>query len=392
MTDLLRTPNVGTAALEDRDRVHFTELRQARLARLLDAMDEAGVDVCLFGREANARYATGVRRLWTAQTRPFAPTCVVVRETGRAKLMSFSASYEGIPEEFGSDEFFAVTWNPTRFVEHVVSTPGVGTARRIGVDGAMPMFQAMLAAALPDAEFVGAEPMMRALRRSKLPDEIAAIRIATAVAESAMAATIRAIRPGATELDLQARFLERMCESGTTQFSRQGTFTVVDPGHPVRAVTGNRVLSNGCLVALAGGALWNGYEGTVGRTWWCGTGEPAAAQRELYRRWRDAMQRMIDACRSGNSGEDIRAAHERSGEPVPAHSVAYSIGLGHEGPVAGCGAAGLDARQRIEAGMVLGVRTTVTSEAGAYAGEEMVLVTEHGPEVLTTTAHGPLAG
>jgi Xaa-Pro aminopeptidase len=392
MTDLLKTPNIGTGALEDRDRVHFTELRQARLERLLDAMDRDGLDVCLFGREANARYATGVRRLWTAQTRAFVPACVVVRETGRAKLMSFSASYEGIPEEFGSDEFFAVTWNPMRFLEHVVSTPGVASAARVGVDGMMPMFQALLAAALPHATFVGVESMMRSLRRPKRPDEIAAIRIAAALAESALADATRAVRPGVSENELQGVFLARMCELGTTQFSRQGTFTVIDPGEPVRAMTGDRVLANGCLVALAGGALWNGYEGALGRTWWCGTMEPTDDHRALYRRWREAMHEMIDACRAGSSGADIRAAHERAGESLPTASVAYAIGLGHEGPIANCGAAGLDAQQRLDAGMVLGVRTTITSDAGAYTGEEMVLVTDDEPELLTTLSHGPLAG
>ena len=37
MTDLLATPNIGTASLEHRDRIDVTGLRAARLARVLDA-------------------------------------------------------------------------------------------------------------------------------------------------------------------------------------------------------------------------------------------------------------------------------------------------------------------------------------------------------------------
>jgi hypothetical protein len=42
--------------------------------------------------------------------------------------------------------------------------------------------------------------------------------------------------------------------------------------------------------------------------------------------------------------------------------------------------------------MVLAVRAFVTSAAGGYFGEDMVLVTADGPEPLTTLGAGPLAG
>lgn len=37
------------------------ELRRQRTERLFARMDELGIDACIFDREANARYATGVR-------------------------------------------------------------------------------------------------------------------------------------------------------------------------------------------------------------------------------------------------------------------------------------------------------------------------------------------
>ena len=42
--------------------------------------------------------------------------------------------------------------------------------------------------------------------------------------------------------------------------------------------------------------------------------------------------------------------------------------------------------------MVLGVRVLVTGTEGGYLGEEMVLVTDGEPELLTTLGHGALAG
>jgi hypothetical protein len=73
-------------------------------------------------------------------------------------------------------------------------------------------------------------------------------------------------------------------------------------------------------------------------------------------------------------------------------SIAYAIGLGHEGPLAGPGmSTGLEHEQVIVADMVIGVRAFVSGADGGFYGEDMVLVTDEGPELLTTLGPGPLA-
>src|ERR1700680_3018095 len=96
---MAETPNLGTEMMEDRDRVHFAALRRARRDRVLAAMRDLDLDACVFGREGTAGYAAGVGRLWAASTHPFVPTCLVMAATDEVSLLSFSASYEGIPEE-----------------------------------------------------------------------------------------------------------------------------------------------------------------------------------------------------------------------------------------------------------------------------------------------------
>jgi Xaa-Pro aminopeptidase len=355
-------------------------------------MGERQLDACLFGREGNVRYASGVRRLWTAQSRPFTPTCLVLRERDEVHLLSFSASYEGIPEEILPEDFFPVTWNPQNFVDRFTSTAGAGEARRVGVDGLSPFFEGLMRQAFPHAEFVAAEEMMRDLRRRKLPEEVVCLRTAAAIAESALYAAATEVRPGVTEKHVQAAFLARMCELGTSQFAQQGTFTQIDPGGRLRWITGDRTLDEGSTVALAGGALWAGYEGSLARTWWCGRQpRPAAAHRALYRRWRQVIDPVVEACRPGSTGAELGAAYERAGgDPVP--TIAYSVGLGVEGPVAGGGLSpALERTQVVEPGMVLGVKALVTGPDGGYLGEDMVLVTADGPERLTTLGYGPLA-
>jgi Xaa-Pro dipeptidase len=392
-TTLLATPNLGTEMMEDRDRVHFTALRRARRDRVLAAMGDLDLDAVVLGREDNVRYASGARRLWTASSRPFVPTCLVMREGDEVQLLSFSASYEGIPEEILPDDFFPVTWNPMNFVERFASTKGAAQARRVGFDGLSPFFDGLMHQAFPNAEFVAAEAMMRDLRRIKLPEEIVCLRTAAAIAESALYAAAVEVRPGVTEKHLQATFLDRMCALGTSQFAQQGTFTQIAPGGGLRWITGDRTLDEGAMVALAGGALWAGYEGSLARTWWCGhQRRPTAAHRALYEQWRAVIDPVVAACRPGADGGALRAAYDAAGGERDGTTLAYSIGMGHEGPIAGGGlSADGERAQRLAAGMVLGVKALVTGAEGGYLGEDMVLITEDGPELLTTLGHGPLA-
>jgi Xaa-Pro dipeptidase len=386
------TPNIGTAAQEERDRVGFTDLRAARRARAFAEMERLGLDALVLGREANVRYVAGSRRLWTASSRPFGPTAVAVRATGRVHLMTFSASYEGAPAEVPLEDVYCTSFNVGTLLASLNAIPGLRDATRVGVDGFTLFMRDLLPEVVPGAEIVPVEPELRALRRIKLPDEIAVMRTAAAIAEAALRAAADRIRPGVTEKDLQAAFLERMCTLGTSQFSQQGTFTVVDPPGRLRWVTSGRLLDEGDLVALAGGALWAGYEGTLARTWRCGTRTVASpAQRALLSRWRGATDAVVDACRPGATGEDLVAAHERAGEPVPRMPIVYAVGLGHEGPIAGSAhGVDFDRRQVLEAGMVVAVRSFVTGPAGGVLGEDMVLVGPDGPERITTLGHGPL--
>src|SRR5690349_10351482 len=158
--------------MEDRDRVPFAALRTARRARIEEFLDAHQLDALLLGREANVRYASGARRLWTASSRPFGPTAVVVRATGRVHLMTFSASYEGAPEEVPFEDVYCNSFNPAKLLDALNAIPGLDTAERIGVDGFSVFMRDFLPVAVPHAAFVGVAPQLQQLRRHKLPAEL----------------------------------------------------------------------------------------------------------------------------------------------------------------------------------------------------------------------------
>jgi Xaa-Pro dipeptidase len=391
--DLLATPDLGTGPLEHRDRVDFRALRHERAERVFALMQSLDLDACLFGREANARYATGVRRLWTSQTRRFLPSCILVRSPRATHLLSFSASYEGMPEEMGPDHYFPVTWNPMGMMERIARYEGMAGARRIGVDSMTPLFRDLLTHAFPKAELVAIDGPLREVRSAKLPGEITCIRVAAAIAESALVAAIGRIRPGVEHGALLGAYLDRMSSLGTSQFAQQGIFGAIGPQGSLAWGTSRGVVPEGATVACAGGALWAGYEGSLARTWWSGPQAPSADARSAASRWRDTTGRVIDALRPGASGTEVLAAFGDASDAdadVAARAV-YAVGLGYEAPVA---APWLTADElagiEVRSGSVLAVRELTTEASCGFLGEELVLVRDGAPEVLTTLGHGPL--
>ena len=199
--------------------------------RVLEEMARQGVDVLLLGREGNARYVSGARRLFLAGERAFAPGCVVVRETTEVHLLSNTDF--GIPQEIRHPNLYPTSWNPATLVGRVTAIPGVEDASRVGVDGLTPLFEALLASHLPDATLVDGEAAMRAARRIKTPEEVDQIRGAAAVADAVMMAALEA---AVADGPVKAVAMETMASHGVTtaafepQVHRDGNRVTVSVG------------------------------------------------------------------------------------------------------------------------------------------------------------------
>jgi Xaa-Pro dipeptidase len=362
-------------------------LRAGRRERALAQMAAHDLDILVLGRQANVRYVTGAPQLWIAGTRPFGPVCVVVRATGDIYLNS--TDDEGVPEEIGRDHLYGLAWNPMTLIEVLKKIDGAATARRVGTDAITPTFAALLPEAFPNAELVDAEPAMRAARRIKTPDEIAAMGPALRVAEHGLAAAVAELRPGVSEQTLAGAALEAMAAGGVSTPATQDAAWVTSPEQPWRRARAAGDVRTGDLVAFAAGALAGGYVGEVGRTWPVGNitaDSPNGSTRKLFERSRALGDKMIAACRPGAPTAALLGAYEAAGEPLPPMPVAHGLGLGFDPPVVSetlC-AAGTD--DRLEAGMVLAITGYVwQGGVGAVFRRDTVHVTEDGAIVLTTS-------
>ncbi|MCA1820464.1 MAG: M24 family metallopeptidase [Pseudonocardiaceae bacterium] len=238
----------------------------------------------------------------------------------------------------------------------------------------------------PDALVATSRPV-EALRSIKDDTEVAALRAACAIADTALAGLLAddGLRPGRTEREVARDLEARMVVLGATGPSFEtivasGAHSAIPHHRPTDAE-----LCRGDLVKLDFGALVEGYHSDMTRT--VVLGAPAAWQRDLYDLVAAAQAAGRAALRAHADVRDVDAAARKViieagyGENFM-HGLGHGVGLQiHEAPVLSQFGAGT-----LEVGMA------VTVEPGVYlAGrggvriEDTLVVTGGEPELLTQT-------
>jgi Xaa-Pro aminopeptidase len=241
------------------------------------------------------------------------------------------------------------------------------------------------AALVEKAALVRAPGLVQQLRMVKDDAELAALRSACAIADTALAELVEqgGLTPGRTEAEVALDLEHRMRTHGATA----PAFATIVAAGPHSAVPHHgptaTPLRRGDFVKLDFGALVDGYHSDMTRTFVLGAA--ADWQRELYALVAAAQAAGRAALTPGAEVADVDAAARRvvvdagRGDEF-VHPLGHGVGLQiHEAPLlSGTNAA------RLAAGMA------VTVEPGVYlAGrggvriEDTLVVTDEAPEVLT---------
>jgi Xaa-Pro dipeptidase len=228
-----------------------------------------------------------------------------------------------------------------------------------------------------------ATPILSSLRMVKDAGELAAMRAAVQVVETALRAAVAQIRAGMTERELAEIWEREMRQAGGAP-----SFTSIVASGPNAAnphhSNGDRAFQPGDLIVMDGGALCDGYASDITRT--IALGEPSAEARRIYDLVLAANAAGRAACRPGATGGAIdqaaRAQIEAGGYgPQFLHRTGHGLGLEiHEPPYI---VAGSDEP--------LAPGATFTIEPGIYVAglcgvriEDDVVITADGAESLTT--------
>jgi len=225
---------------------------------------------------------------------------------------------------------------------------------------------------------------VEALRVSKEPGEVAAIRAAAVLAGEALSATMGCIRPGLSERDVATRLEAELRRRG----SEWHPFPTIVASGPRSALpharTSDRRLERGDWLLLDFGAQMDGYCADLTRTVVVGA-RADERQRAVYHLVRDAQLVARTSLRAGMSGRDGDALARslidaRGFGDAFGHSLGHGLGLEvHEAP-----------RLSRANEQPLPLHAVVTVEPGAYFPgwggvrlEDDVYLGPAGPELLS---------
>lgn len=388
----------GPLGVDYEQRVDFPALRAGRLKRARQAMAAAGLDALLVWKDENVRYLSSLRPQLIAGKSGLlngallTPDEVVLftsgGDTDRVRdTMPWVAEVHPIPilEEAGLVAYFV-----DRVLKPVLERKGL-VRGRVGTDLASFALHEALRERVPEVRWSDGDAVMQRARRVKLPEEVALLEEATAMAEAVTQAALDAIRPGVREVEVAAEAMRVLYRLGgeyahvTTPFVASG-----ERMSPPTRLSTDKLIRHGDLVFVDIGCMWNGYFADVGRTVICG--EPSPDQRRIYRAVYEAHRAGLEAMRPGVTNRQVadRIRAEARGHGLEEHFltlfIGHGIGVGSNEPPY-VGEVFPDAEEVVlQPGMVFAMEPLIwvpgVRGGGGVRLEDMVLVTETGPRVL----------
>jgi len=232
--------------------------------------------------------------------------------------------------------------------------------------------------------------LIEAFREHKDDDEIALIRRAAAIADTAFSAVIENLRPGRSERDVAWAFASAVRSAGGAGVAYDTIVASGPNGSRPHHATGDRALQLGDLVIVDAGAEFAGYRSDMTRSFVLGS--PTTRQRELLDAVQRAQSRGVEAVRPGGPAAAVDAACRESLDRDGLaqwfiHGTGHGVGLDiHEAP-----SVRRTATATLAPGHVITVEPGVyLSGEGGVRWEDTVVVTGTGVETLTLTPKDPV--
>lgn len=376
-----------------------------RYAKARQLMEDEGLDAILVTQDLNVRYFSGyLSVLWASRFRLMAvllprdpslgPSLIIPgQETGNGLHTSWVADVVTYPDQDDPAPHVAAA-----ILDKVKGGKiglELGFGQRIGMT--INQLDAIRSLVKP-VEFANATPLIQAVRMVKSPAEVERLRRACQISQAGVRAGWEALRPGMTEKELASVMASTMYAQGA-EFGTQPSFLVIMSGperyQTVNALASDKVVNEGDLVLIDGGACYGGYATDFIRQ--AAVGEPTDDQKRWFEICCEANDAAIQAIRPGVAGSDVYQAgvsvFEREG--LLDYNVLNIVGHGtgmevHELPWLGEADDVYTASTVLEPGMVVCIEPVIAGmdspewKAGAFIVEEKVLVTETGFEILTT--------
>jgi Xaa-Pro aminopeptidase len=231
------------------------------------------------------------------------------------------------------------------------------------------------------------------LRMRKTEGEVAQLRQVAEIAGRAYDRIRASLRPGLRERDVAFLLEQTYRELGADGASFETIVAAGERGALPHGRASDRLLERGDMVVIDFGAQAGGYNSDTTRT--VVLGEPSPEQRRVIEAVREAQTVSLAMMQPGVPADRIDRKAREVATSLAGAANAFGHGLGH--------GIGLMVHERpflspsdqtpLQTGMV------ITNEPGVYVPgwggarlEDMVLITDHGPEVISPASREIVAG
>jgi len=384
-------------------RIDLDALRKKRIARADEQRKKARLDALLVWKDENCRYLTDLRaQLIAGKTTALNGALLI---DGKAPILFCSGGERDrvdrtMPwiEEVHTipivEERALVQGMIDEILGPVLRKHGLSDGT-LGLDEANTVFVKALSAKFPKLVIEDGDTPMQQARMIKLPEEIALLEEATAIADAVTASGIAAIAEGVRECEVAAEAMRTLFRLGGEYAHVMTPFVASGENMaPPHRICSDKLIRHGDMVFIDIGANWNGYFGDVARTAICG--EASDDQKKIYTAVYEGLKAGIAEMRPGRTNKDaanalVRAAAKYGfGDRFLSLFIAHGVGIGaNEPPYIGETLPGAPVYE-FQPGMVFAVEPLIWVEGirggGGVRLEEQVLITETGPHVMSRTA------
>jgi Xaa-Pro dipeptidase len=384
-------------------RVDLDALRKKRIARADEQRKKAGLDALLVWKDENCRYLTDLRAQLIAGKTTALNGALLIE--GKAPILFCSGGERDrvdrtMPwiEEAHTipiiEERALVEGMVERILGPVLREHGLSDAK-VGLDEANTVFVKALSAKFPKLVVEDGDTPMQQARMIKLPEEIALLEEATALADAVTASGVAAIAEGVRECEVAAEAMRTLFRLGGEYAHVMTPFVASGENMaPPHRICSDKIIRHGDIVFIDIGANWNGYFGDVARTAICG--EASKDQKKIHTAVYEALQAGIAEMRPGRTNKDAAgafvgaAAKYGFSDRFLSLFIAHGVGIGaNEPPYIGETLPGAPVYE-FQPGMVFAVEPLIWVEGirggGGVRLEEQVLITETGPHVMSRAA------
>jgi Xaa-Pro aminopeptidase len=396
------SPAPGIMAVDWENRVDFERLRQYRIARVRQMLEQHDLGAVLLFETSNIRYATSTQIGYWAFNK--GERYALVTRNGRPRIWDFGSAAKAhrlqLPHMFdttnsvGGNTGLQGAIGPetglhtraAREIKAVLEDEGIA-GEKLGVDLAETgVFLALQAEGLNVVD--GQEAMMHA-REIKNQDEIILLTQACAMVDGVYQDIFEALKPGIRESDIVGLAHDRLFQMGS-EFVEAINSIAGERCSPHPHVFSDRLIRPGDQAYFDIIHVFNGYRTCYYRTFV--VGRATQPQRDAFKQSREWMDAAIDLVRPGMTTDQIAKAWPRAEEfgfedEMDAFGLQFGHGVGvglHERPIISR-LNSLETPVEIKEGMVFALETYAPASDGRSAAriEEEVVVTADGCKVIT---------